>query len=162
MTYTKRFAKNNKMVIVQALGCGKMRFVDCQTKFIEGVCPIIHSFEIAEEFLTMFFTGPHDETFIKIHSIERNCKYRLDRHEPSKCHPEDAKITWIKHHFSNSNSSWVNHKHIWFNEKESRSDAILYAIELTKDYMSSGLYKKLTDFHNSLGLNHNPKMPSQN
>ena len=123
-------------MIAKTLECGKQRFVDTETNFVLGKLPIIHSFELAETFLTAFFACPHEDTFKMIADIERECKYRLDVHKPEVCHPEDKKVTWVKGYIPAAGSSWVNHKHLWFNKKEKRADAIAYALDLFSPYMA--------------------------
>lgn len=135
-------------MIAQTLECGKQRFVDTETNFVLGANPICHSFEIAELFLTFFFVSPHEDSFKLIANIEKACKYRLDRHEPSLCHPEDIKITWIKEYIPSAGESWVNHKHLWFNKKESREDAIVYALALIKPYMAPAFWDSIVENYN--------------
>ena len=124
----------------------KTRFIDEGREFVEGQCPVIHSFEIHDLFLTFFFTGPDEKTFKMIADIDRQCKYRLDRHEPTVCHPEDVKVSWVKKHFPESRPSWVHHKHIWFNKKESKKDAINYTLGLLENYMSQDLINSIRSY----------------
>ncbi len=126
-------------MIAKTLECGKQRFVDTETAFVLCESPLIHSVEITNRFMTFYFISHYEGLMEKeISRIELSCKYGMREHAPAICHPDDMSRTWIGKHFPCESIKWdiQQHWHLWFDERESREDAIAYALEFFKPYMA--------------------------